>query len=916
MERRIEDDVLPPSFSRSLIESLLDAQDYDSIAAEMSGLDADQKLLPAVRPVWFEYLWRSGQSDLLLDEIRRLRQLHAEDRHATSVAALYRARLEYRDSRIDAAIETLSLTLADPESPSRFPTLDGDLHQLLGKCWLRRREIGPARDQLRMALGCFERASDLVRVGQTLDILGQLETLGQNWGRCRAMQVRALRLFLEAGDLRSWLICALNMTTAHIFRGEFLSATALLRRCLPLAEELQLESRVARARRLLGLLLTRQVRHADARRAVREAIRATARVEEPRGRALLCEYVGEFRLAGGYLARARRWLTRGHFLAFRNAERDVMGETQRLLAEVEFQSKNTATALKLAEEAIDTFLRTGEVDELAVCRRVRGGILLHLGRTAEAVHDLERAVDFFTQMGERFEIYRAQRLLALARGEAIDDAETVIATLGRSYDAEGARLRAELEANEVDPIADLLKQPFPANANRLSAGGPQAADHGADAATETDTAGNTDLTGNTDPAITPPNPTWPLTREQIEESISQARLRTIHLLRTATNPGFPELHGKSPLLRAALRQVREAAPTDQPILIQGETGTGKELVARAVHDLSRRARGPYVPVNCGALSPEMLDSEVFGHQKGAFTGAITERAGLARTASGGTLFLDEIAELGSGSQPRLLRMLDSGEIRPVGADRAIKVDVRLVTATHKDLRQAIEANEFRRDLYHRLCGLTIYLPALRDRIDDLPILIEHFAQQLRERGIEFVGVSDAVLTSMSAYDWPGKRARAAEPTLRPHEPLPAGTAGDPVVGAGRPAPGDRDCARTDRVADRRGAPLAPGTGTAGGNDPRDQQAGALPPVRTLRYRLRELPVAPPRERASRVVRPAPHGVVPPTPAPTRADPPHVRRTLLDSCDSPRGPFDIELSPGTVCARQSLGREDGEPLRLT
>ncbi|MBK8231896.1 MAG: sigma-54-dependent Fis family transcriptional regulator [Candidatus Eisenbacteria bacterium] len=134
---------------------------------------------------------------------------------------------------------------------------------------------------------------------------------------------------------------------------------------------------------------------------------------------------------------------------------------------------------------------------------------------------------------------------------------------------------------------------------------------------------------------------------------------------------------------------------------------------------------------------------------------MTERAGLARTASGGTLFLDEIAELGPGSQPRILRMLDSGEIRPVGADRAIKVDVRLVTATHKDLRQAVEANEFRRDLYHRLCGLTIYLPALRDRIDDLPILIEHFAQQLRERGIEFVGVSDAVLTSMSEYDWPG-----------------------------------------------------------------------------------------------------------------------------------------------------------------
>ncbi|MBK8231894.1 MAG: hypothetical protein IPK72_15230 [Candidatus Eisenbacteria bacterium] len=150
--------------------------------------------------------------------------------------------------------------------------------------------------------------------------------------------------------------------------------------------------------------------------------------------------------------------------------------------------------------------------ELAVCRRVRGGILLHLGRTAEAIHDLERAVDFFTQMGERFEIYRAQRLLALARGEAIDDADTLIATLGRSYDAEGARLRAELEANEVDPIADLLNQPFPASRGRLPPGvaarttaAPNLPGH----RTDTGTADTRDPAANTDPTRVSPTPPGP-----------------------------------------------------------------------------------------------------------------------------------------------------------------------------------------------------------------------------------------------------------------------------------------------------------------------------------------------------------------------------------------------------------------------
>ena len=743
-------------YSRAYAQSLLESGRLDLLAQEFADLEGGSRVDSSRATEYLEFLWRSRRYPDLEGVIHGILSDPLSDPILNARARLYQAKLGISRAEYASVLEMLSPTLEDATQANLPIDLRADLYGRVGRCWYRLRNFRSATACLKRSVALAESCAWSEGVADGLQLLSLVAKAQVDWNLAESLQRSGLQIYLGLSDIRRAAGALLNLVTLRMFRAAFVTAELALARATALADESGDGGRIARPARLGALLAARQ-KGKGSRRCFVHALGATLSTSDPRGRALLCEYTGEFRLAGGYLSRARRWLQRGYALAYRIPERDIMGETQRLLAEVEFQSKNTNRALELAEESLAAFEKMEDLYELAVCRRVRGGILLHLGRTAEAIHDLERAVDFFTQMGERFEIYRAQRLLALARGEAIDDADTLIATLGRSYDAEGARLRAELEANEVDPIADLLNQPFPADAGRFPAGS-RGADHrgtddqGADGNASADTR---DPAANTDPTRVSPNPTWPLTREQIEESISLARLRTIQVLRTATNPGFPELHGKSPLLRAALQQVREAAPTDQPILIQGETGTGKELVARAVHDLSRRARGPYVPVNCGALSPEMLDSEVFGHQKGAFTGAITERAGLARTASGGTLFLDEIAELGSGSQPRLLRMLDSGEIRPVGADRAIKVDVRLVTATHKDLRQAVEANEFRRDLYHRLCGLTIYLPALRDRIDDLPILIEHFAQQLRERGIEFVGVSDAVLTSMSEYDWPG-----------------------------------------------------------------------------------------------------------------------------------------------------------------
>jgi two-component system response regulator HydG len=213
------------------------------------------------------------------------------------------------------------------------------------------------------------------------------------------------------------------------------------------------------------------------------------------------------------------------------------------------------------------------------------------------------------------------------------------------------------------------------------------------------------------------------------------------------------LIGRSPGLRAVLDVIGRVAPTEATVLVTGETGTGKELVARAIHEQSDRATRPFIAVNCASLAEGILESELFGHRKGSFTGAVRDRVGLFEAASGGTILLDEIGDVSAAMQHRLLRVLQERELTPVGATRPVAVDVRVIAATNKDLRAEMEAGRFRDDLYYRLNVVRIELPPLRARREDIPLLIEAFYGKVGRR--PHSGCSPLAMRLLQAYPWPG-----------------------------------------------------------------------------------------------------------------------------------------------------------------
>src|SRR5437868_10242604 len=262
-----------------------------------------------------------------------------------------------------------------------------------------------------------------------------------------------------------------------------------------------------------------------------------------------------------------------------------------------------------------------------------------------------------------------------------------------------------------------------------------------------------------------------------------------------TNYGFGGIVGRSPEMEKLYRLIQKVAHSRYPVLIYGESGTGKELVARSIHFLGPHKEKPFIPVDCGSLVPTLIESELFGYVKGAFTGAARPKEGLLAIAEGGTVFLDEIGELPIDLQAKLLRALQEKEIRPVGSTRPIPINVRILAATNRDLETAVQQGTFRKDLFFRLNVVNIRIPALRERKQDVPLLVGHFLERLnRASGVDRT-ISDEALRLMIAYDWPGN-IRELESCLERATTLTSGPnihVGDlptQVQNAGRPLPGE------------------------------------------------------------------------------------------------------------------------------
>jgi DNA-binding NtrC family response regulator len=245
-----------------------------------------------------------------------------------------------------------------------------------------------------------------------------------------------------------------------------------------------------------------------------------------------------------------------------------------------------------------------------------------------------------------------------------------------------------------------------------------------------------------------------IVRSAHEEAVRRRQSLQLKAALRAHDP-FPEIVGQSTGIKRVLALIHKAAPTQSPVLIQGESGTGKELVARALHAHNPRAGIPLTIVDCGALQDTLLESELFGHERGAFTGAHILKHGLFETANGGTLFLDEIGEMSAATQVKVLRALQSGEFRRIGSNRQIKADIRIIAATNKDLREEVRLGRFREDLYYRIAVIEIHMPPLRERAQDIALLVDHFLQVSTYGGRQRLQITKEAMDLLLTYPWPG-----------------------------------------------------------------------------------------------------------------------------------------------------------------
>lgn len=691
--------------SYSTIEALLENGQWDSARKHLEMLNPEDRARPEYQELECHLLWSEQRLDELASLIGSARS-HTSNPRERWFLEIYDARIAGLKGGLRTALERITEFLATyGDDLSLQQRAQG--HAWLANAWFDLRCVSAARAEYSRSLRIHEMLGDLRGIAQSLNSLGRCERSDGHWDNAVAMFEHAIRLFEKAADPRGIGVACARLGILRLFRGHFGAGISSLQRAILLGHETG-DSNVHMYRAAIGLLYVR-TEAPHARSYLARLFWSNRRLRLARPQALTCEYLGELALSERRWKPALRWFHRAIEIAEPSGLRDVVGEATCRLAELDLAQERPAEALRRIDACLADFESMEDVYEIAVCRRVRGQALLALGRTDEAIQEFELALKFFDSVGEQFESLRVQYLASAAiQGKVVLDVRAEIRKATTQ----------DREASSGTPVWDSANPSVPAPDS--SEGTP----------TDESNQGN------------------------------QTRIRRNH-------PDFPGILGTSSVLLDTLETVKRCAPSGSPVLIEGETGTGKELLARAIHDLSPRSGGPFVPFNCGTSTPEVFDAEICGHVRGAFTGAHGARVGLARAAHGGTLFLDEIAELNPSIQPRLLRLLDIGEVRPVGSDEVLQADVRIVAATHQDMDSAVHAKLFRSDLFYRLCTFRIRVPSLRERLDDLPILVDYFVEEARRNGYPgFAGVSTTVIGRMAKYDWPGNLRELRNEVIR------------------------------------------------------------------------------------------------------------------------------------------------------
>jgi len=580
---------------------------------------------------------------------------------------------------------------------------------LLAECHLRKGSIeyrtgnwALARDHFLSALATFrwepEQVSNLARCHNNLGILYRQ---ARKWSQAVDYLEEALRLHRELKDRAREASTLLNLGVCHYRSGQVDIAVPYLEEALSISRRLSLGPIECRAMIAIAWVYCIRAQLTEAEKLARQALSISRRLVLKWEIALAIELLGDVALGKGSTDEAAKFYNAGLLLARKIVpEGDLAAELERKWAEVTFLMGKTADAEASARRALGIAERVNDPIEVAASHRALALVAGQNGNSKDATAHLGKALEILRGLPEKFELART---LCVA-GQLAAESGTVRTALGDEeiHLIEARALCSQLGlAPRIRDIDERLAH-----------------------------------------------------LEEVRGSFFRRKIPAV-----APEMGKPRpaarIHGFITTDERIVRDVEMCRKGDMSVLITGETGTGKELLARALHALSRPSSSPFVVVDCGTLPEHLIESELFGHAEGAFTGATSSKVGLLETANGGTVFIDEVGDLPLNLQTRLLRFLQEKEFRRLGETKTRRVDVRVIAATNSGLEEAIHKGEFREDLYFRLCGMVVHIPPLRERKNDIEVLLEEFVDRFSKKYGKQVTLEPAALQLFVEYEWPG-----------------------------------------------------------------------------------------------------------------------------------------------------------------